>query len=166
MSWFDLVTSFFNWLGSLGYFGMFILSFLSSATIIFPTAFEIILFVSATVMNPLLLGVICGFGTTLGEFVGYYIGLGGKKALPEKYEKKIEQARDYFHKYGGFAVLTLFAATPLPDDVVGIFAGLIHYPKKKFFFAVLIGKTILCLAIAYAGFFSAGWVLNFFGISL
>ncbi len=166
MAFIESVTAFFNWMASFGYIGIFILSVISSSTIIFPTAFEIVLFVSATVLNPFLLGIICGLGTTLGEFVGYYIGRGGKKALPDKYEKKLEKAREYFHKYGGFFVLTLFAATPLPDDVVGIFAGLIHYPKKKFFIAVLIGKTILCMAIAYAGFFSAGWVLNLFGLSL
>jgi membrane protein YqaA with SNARE-associated domain len=166
MDWLSPIVGFFNWLASLGYIGMFILAVISSATIILPTPFFIILFVSASVLNPLLLGIICGFGTTIGELLSYYLGRGGKKILPEKQEKQLEKAGKIFHKYGCFLALMVFAATPLPDDIVGIFAGLIHYPKEKFFLSVLIGKLILCLAVAYAGFFSASWVLNFFGLSL
>ena len=166
MAFMESLLAFFNWMASFGYVGMFALAVISSASVILPTPFEVLLFIMGGVLNPLVLGLLCGFGTAIGEFTGYYIGLGGKKILPDKHEEKLTQAGKMFHKYGGFIALMVFAATPLPDDIAGIIAGLMHYPKERFFIAVWIGKTILCLALAFAGYFSAGWLLEILGLAM
>ena len=61
-------------------------------------------------------------------------------------------------------VIFVFAATPLPFDVIGLFCGVVRYPAKKFFIATLIGKIIKYLVIAYAGFYGMGWISIMFGI--
>ena len=65
-----------------------------------------------------------------------------------------------------FPVLILFAATPLPDDVLGILGGAISYPLKKFLLASFIGKAIMNIALAWGGFYGINWVLQVFGVGL
>lgn len=164
MGFVEFFVSFVDWLASLGYFGIFLGSFITNATVIFPTPFHIAVFLVAPQMNPIILGIVAGFGAALGELVGYLIGYHGKRILPEKQEKQLKGIGEKFHKYGGVLVLTVFAATPLPDDVVGIFCGMVHYPRKKFFLAMLLGKTIMFTTIALAGFYSLDWILGWFGL--
>jgi len=145
-----------------GYFGIFLISIIESSTIIFPLGFAVVIFTSPTLLglNPLLVGLSAGAGAAIGEFTGYAIGFGGRKVIEKKWKKDIKKAEKLFQKYGGFWVILLFAATPLPDDIVGILGGSLKYPLKKFFLASLIGKIILNLALAYAGFYSISWILN------
>ncbi len=147
-----------------GYFGIFLISLVESSTIIFPFGFAIIIFTSPTLfsLNPLLVGLIAGLGAAVGEFTGYGLGLGGRKVIEKKYKKDIEKVEKLFQRYGGFLVIVLFAATPLPDDIVGLLGGTLRYPLKKFFIASLIGKIILNLALAYAGFYGLNWILSIF----
>ncbi|NIO44628.1 MAG: hypothetical protein GTN36_03700 [Candidatus Aenigmarchaeota archaeon] len=145
-----------------GYFGIFIISLTEASTIIFPLPFSIIIFGAGSILNPLLVGFSAGLGAAIGEFTGYALGLGGRKVIEKKYKKHIEKTEKMFQKYGGFLVIVLFAATPLPDDIVGLLGGTLKYPLKKFFIATLIGKIILNLALAYAGFYGINWVLTVF----
>jgi len=111
-------------------------------------------------LNPLLVGLIAGLGAAIGEFTGYGLGLGGRKVIEKKYKKDIEKVEKLFQRYGGFLIIVLFAATPLPDDIVGLLGGTLRYSLKKFFIASLIGKIILNLALAYAGFYGLNWILS------
>jgi len=145
-----------------GYFGIFLISLTEASTIIFPLPFSIIIFGAGSVLNPLLVGLSAGLGAAIGEFTGYALGFGGRKVIEKKYKKDIEKTEKLFQKYGGFLVIVLFAATPLPDDIVGLLGGTLKYPLKKFFIAALIGKIILNLALAYAGSLGIKWVLSVF----
>ena len=145
-----------------GYFGIFLVSLIESSTIVFPLGFAVVIFASGAVLNPFLVGLSAGLGAAIGEFTGYAIGLGGRKVIEKKWKNHIKKAEKLFQKYGGFLVIVLFAATPLPDDVVGILGGTLRYPLKKFFIASLIGKIILNLALAYGGFYGLNWVLSIF----
>ena len=145
-----------------GYFGIFLISLTESSTIIFPLPFSIIIFTAGAILNPFLVGLSAGLGAAIGEFTGYALGLSGRKIIEKKYKKEIEKTEKLFQKYGGFLVIVLFAATPLPDDIVGLLGGTLKYPLKKFFIASLIGKIILNLALAYGGFYGINWVLRIF----
>lgn len=152
----------FSQLTTLGYFGIFLISLIGSSTIIFPLPVAALIFGAATVLNPLILGVTAGAGAALGELVGYAFGRGGRVLGEKKFEKELERARRMFKQYGGFFALVIFAATPLPDDIVGIVAGLLKYEIKKFFIAVLIGKIVFHLILSYAGYYGINTVLNYF----
>jgi membrane protein YqaA with SNARE-associated domain len=163
----ELASQFSAWsqsvVESFGYLGIFLISFIGNASIILPMPTFLVIFAAGAVLNPWLVGIAAGFGAALGEIVGYLIGRGGREVIERKQKKWLDRARGWAEKYTLFAVIAVFAATPLPDDVVGIFAGVINYNMKKFFVATLIGKIVMSLALSLGGFYSIGWVLQVFG---
>ncbi len=144
-----------------GYPGVFLVSFLGSASVLFPLPGFFIIFSSGMFLNPVLVGLIAGFGSALGELTGYAVGYEGHNLI-KKYEKQLASAEVWFQKHKGFLLIIIFAATPLPDDIVGIAAGAMKYPVKKFFLASLIGKIILSLFLAYSGLFGIRWIVSYF----
>jgi membrane protein YqaA with SNARE-associated domain len=147
-----------------GYLGIFLVSLIGSSTIILPLPSAILVFTSATILNPFLLAVSAAFGCAIGELTGFALGTGGRKIIERRWKKYIKKTEKLFEKYGGFWIVIFFAATPLPDDIVGVVAGTLKYPLKKFFLASFIGKLILNLILAYGGFYGLNWVLGYFGI--
>ena len=142
-------------LGKLGYLGAFLVSLLGTMTIIFPIPYLITLYIMATtkMYNPLLLGLVSGLGATFGELTLYVLARLGRFALSEKKLKDLEYIKRYLDKYGWIAVF-IFAATPLPDDILYPFLGLIKYDMAKIVLSCFAGKTILTISVVYAGMFS------------
>lgn len=144
-----------------GYLGIFLVSLIGSASIILPVPFIIVVFSAGAFLNPFLVGLSAGAGAAIGELSGYGAGYGAQ-TLATKYKKWFSLAERWFQKHGGFLVIFIFAATPLPFDVVGLMSGAMKYPIKKFFIATLLGKIVANLIVAYAGFYSLSWILGFF----
>jgi len=163
----SLLAQFTAWGGALvkdwGYLGIFAISLVSSASIILPLPSFAIVFAAGAMLNPLLVGIAAGIGCAIGELTGYAIGFGGKQALNRKHRKLLERTEAWAEKHGFFAVVVLFAATPMPDDIVGILGGALSYNLKKFFIASLIGKLALNLALAFAGFYGYAFILSALG---
>lgn len=149
-------------ISNFGYLGIFIVSFIGSATIIIPVPVFLPAFLAGSVMNPWLVGIVSGAGSALGELTGYAVGMGSEKVIPKKHKKWLVRAKKWFKKHGAFPIIVLFSATPLPDDVLGIVCGAVKYDIKKFFIGELIGKTILATGLAWAGFYGITWLLNIF----
>ncbi len=163
---YDLAAQFLIWSQGLaitwGYLGVFLVSLLGNASIIFPVPSFLVVFAVGSVLNPWLVGIVAGLGATIGELTGYVLGFGGRHAIKRKYRKYskgLERVKKWAEDHGMFSVLVLFAATPLPDDVVGIIGGMIRYDIKRFFLAVFIGKVILHIGIAFGGLYG-GWVFG------
>lgn len=152
----------FSLLSSYGYLGIFLISLIGSSSIILPLPSAFFVFFSAAYLDPFLLGLLAGLGSAIGELTGYGLGRGGRKLIKGKWKKKLAETEKLFQKYGGFLIIAVFAATPLPDDIVGILGGSMKYPAKKFFVATLIGKLVLHWILAYGGFFGITWVLDVF----
>jgi len=105
-----------------------------------------------------------GFGCALGELVGYGIGRGSRKIIIKKYEKSIKKYENWFGDGKViFPIIVVFAATPLPDDIVGIVCGLFKYDVKKFLIASFIGKLIMNTALALGGYYGINLILKVFG---
>ncbi|GBC75034.1 hypothetical protein HRbin06_00345 [archaeon HR06] len=108
-----------------------------------------------------------GLGAGLGQFLHYYIGLGGRRILNPKlpygrFQDFFEYIRKKLGKYT-LLIVFIFAATPLtPDDIVWIPLGYMRYPKFKPLLAALAGKIILNLIYAYAGFYGYEFIKHFF----
>ena len=86
----------------------------------------------------------------LGEMTGYMAGLSGKTLLERN--RHYPKFRSLLARRGG---VFLFVGAVIPNplfDVVGIAAGSISYPIKKFLTVVFIGKAIKSTTIAYACF--------------
>jgi membrane protein YqaA with SNARE-associated domain len=150
---------------SYGYLGLFLINLISSASIIFPIPAAVLVFGSGVVLDPLLVGISAALGSAIGELTGYVLGIGGRKVIERRWKKSIDKTEKLFQKYGGFLIIMVFAATPLPDDIVGILSGTLRYPLNKFFIASFIGKLILNLALAYGGLYGINWILNVFASS-
>ncbi len=163
----ELISWFIQWsqgiVFTFGYFGVFIIGFIGTATVILPTPAFLAVFVAGSVLNPWLVGIISGLGMAIGELTGYGFGIVGKKIVEKKHKKWLKRAKGWFEKHGAFWVIVLFAVTPLPDDVIGILAGMLRYDIKKFFLASFIGKTAISITLAWAGFYGMGWILGLFG---
>jgi len=146
----------FGSLQHIGYLEIFIISLVSSATILLPLPGFAIVFASAPYLNPLLLGIAAGLGSGLGEIAGYLAGYAGHNAVERTsifrhHKKQIE-------KYGAPAIF-LLAFIPNPAfDVAGITAGAIRMPFWKFILASVCGKMLRYIALAYVGGWSAAWL--------
>ena len=157
-----MIEDIFSQLANFSYVGVFLISLIGSSTVIFPLPAAVFVFMLAAFLNPLGVGIAAGMGAAIGELVGYVLGWGGRRITGKKFKKEFERANKMFEKYGGFLALVIFAMTPLPDDFVGIVAGFLKYEIKKFFIAVLLGKIIFHLILAYGGYFGINSVLKYF----
>lgn len=146
---------------SYGYAGAFLISIFGNFTIFFPVPFTITIYAFGATLNPLLLGVVCGLGSTIGEFSAYLVGRGGRELIEERYGRRLESAKRLVQRYG-MPVIFLFAALPLPDDLILIPLGMLKYSLRKALMAAFLGKVVMCATVAYAGRFSFAFVRDLF----
>ncbi len=153
------------WMGNLvasyGYSGAFLISIFGNFTVFFPVPFVLTIYAFGATLNPLLLGLVCGLGSTVGEFSAYLIGRGGRRIIDDRYGERLESAKLLVQEYG-MAVIFVFAVLPLPDDLILIPLGMLRYSLKKAMIAMLLGKTIMCVAVAYAGRYSYAIIRDVF----
>jgi len=143
---------------SMGYFGIFAASFIGSASVLLPLPSFVLVSALGAVMNPWLVGLSAGFGSALGEMTGYAVGWGGGKLIERKYKDWIKKYSGWFKHKRMFLLVFIFAATPLPDDIVGILCGIFKYDARKFLLASILGKCVLNIVLAFAGFYGAHWI--------
>lgn len=160
MDWATLIAAFLEWsdsfIAAFGYIGVFVVSMISAATIFLPVPGFLFIIAAASFLNPWLVGIIAGAGMAIGELTGYVIGKGSHHALKKKDYRWLKRGEEWFRKDRGFLFILIFAATPLPDDITGILGGMFKYDWRKFLLAAFIGKTIMNLALAFAGFYGIG----------
>jgi len=110
-------------LGHWGYLGAFLISLIASATIILPAPGIVVIMAMGAALNPILLGVVAGLGSAVGELTGYAAGRGGRALIPTQQQKQFEQIQTLTKRYGPL-ILALLAAIPFPlFDFAGIVAG-------------------------------------------
>ena len=156
-----------NWLLSLssqyGYFGIFLISLIGALSIFFPIPYTVVIFTLGQSFEPLWIAVAAGLGSAVGEFSGYLLGFGGRKAISERYKKKVDLLVRVFNKFGP-VVIFLFALTPLPDDLLFIPLGVMRYSIVRVFVPAVIGKFCMNLIVAYSGRFSIQIIRDVFGV--
>ncbi len=144
-----------------GYIALFFSSIVSAATVIIPVPLYVLIFFASNVgLNPLIVGIVSGIGSGLGEITGYWVGMGGRKVLGKKIKKipkQIHNINKLIKKYGFFGIFA-FGLLPLPFDVIGIISGANHFGLKKFLLAAILSKIIKTLLIAYAGSFTLPFI--------
>ena len=143
-----------------GYAGIFVISLLSNATIVFPVPGLLSVFAAGSALNPLLVGLVAGVAEPLGELTGYLAGYAGQAVIEnqEMYVKLIERMKghNYFSGY-----LTIFVLSVIPNplfDLAGIAAGALRLPIAGFLISCWLGKTLKAMAVALAGAYSVGFV--------
>ncbi len=129
-----------------GPLGVFIVSALGNA-IPYSTIPYLILIViyAGAVKDPyhlLIITLMGGLGAAVGKIIVYYFGRGIRILLTEEQKKNLEVFTELF-KRSTFLAVFLFAALPLPDDILYIPLGAMGYSLTRYFIALLLGKIII-----------------------
>ena len=148
-----------------GYPGVFFISLLGNATVIFPAPSLAVVFGMGGVLNPLFVGLVAGVGEALGELTGYLAGYGGR-AVIEDWE--MYEWLERWMQRNGSATIFVLSAIPNPIfDLAGIAAGALHFPLAQFLLSCWVGKTIKTIFFAFVGaqfmdVLEKLWVLDIF----
>jgi membrane protein YqaA with SNARE-associated domain len=145
-----------------GYLGVFMISFIGSASVIFPVPYTIVIFILGGMLDPLFVAISGGLGSALGEFSGYVLGYYGRKIVSEERRRKMDYMLRIFEKHGPVTIF-LFALTPLPDDLLFIPLGVMRYPFLRAFIPALLGKILMTFILAYSGQQSIELIRTLFG---
>jgi len=119
------------------------------------------------ILEYVLINVLGGLGAGLGKIVTYFVGRGlGLIILSHESRKNLELFSKIASK-GIFITVFLFAALPLPDDVLYIPLGMARYSILKFFMACTVGKIVITLLATSWGklfLYLIGEKLSIYGI--
>ncbi len=105
-----------------------------------------------------LVAIISALGASIGKIVVYFIGRSASKIVSTNTRRRLKVFAKLASK-GIFIAIFLFAALPLPDDVIYLPVGMSGYSLVKYFIAVFSGKIIITLAAVYFGS-SMRWLLE------
>ena len=148
-------------LQNVGYAGVLAVNLIGSASVIVPVPGLAVVCGAApgdVGLNPMLLGLAGGFGSTVGELSGYLAGYGGNQFVQRS--RHYERFRQLVISNGGLA---LFVLSVIPNplfDIAGIAAGSLRYPLRKFLLYVLAGKVIKFVVVAYACRQGIDWIIR------
>ncbi|MBI2856630.1 MAG: VTT domain-containing protein [Chloroflexi bacterium] len=149
---------------SAGYLGVFVLSFVGSASILVPVPGIAAVCAGPGLVKlfPLGVALLASVAESVGEVSGYLIGYSGRGiAEHNRFYPRIVR----WMEHRGGLVLFLVSSIPNPlFDLIGIAAGTLRYPIWRFLAAVWAGKLVKSLIIAYTCFYGFGWALRFFGL--
>jgi membrane protein YqaA with SNARE-associated domain len=149
---------------AVGYPGIWLFSFIGSASVFLPLPAPAGVCAGAAPsfgLNLWLIGLISGSAEVLGELMGYLAGTTGKSIIERR--SWYVKVRGWMHKRG---VVVLFLASVVPNpffDIVGIAAGSMGYPLRKFMPVVFVAKTIKSTGIAFACFHGVGLIQRLIG---
>ncbi|MDA1278673.1 MAG: VTT domain-containing protein [Chloroflexi bacterium] len=148
---------------NLGYGGVWLVSFIAAGSIVIPLPGPVAVCIAAAPtigLNPVLIGLVSASAEALGEMTGYIAGLSGRSLLERnKYYPRIHSL---LQRRGG---IFLFFGAIIPNplfDVLGIAAGSIGYPIKRFIAVVFIAKAIKSSVIAYLCLLGIEWATKWF----
>jgi membrane protein YqaA with SNARE-associated domain len=141
-----------------GYLGVFIISIISSASIVIPVPSWILVAALGAILNPILVGIVSGIGGTIGEMTGYLLGYGGRMAIDNValYNRMVK----WMTRWGS---VTIFILALIPNplfDVAGAAAGLLRFPIWKFLLFGAAGRIPKNIFVAYIGV----WGFNLFPV--
>jgi membrane protein DedA with SNARE-associated domain len=150
-----------------GYAGVFLANLASTATVFIPVpgltaAGQALIISQAQHLNPVAVGLLGGTGMALGEVTAYAGGAAGSQAVeggrlqaPERIRPVVEKVIswiDWLMDHYGTVTLIVLSAIPNPlFEIAGLTAGASRMNFWRFMIAVLIGKNIRGLILAFAG---------------
>lgn len=134
------------------YGGVFVLTMLTSATVVIPAFSALPLAVAvATTFDPTWVALAMALGGTIGETTAYVVGyLGGGKMARTRPPGYVRAER-WMRRYGVWAVLLVSAVPVLIYDLIGIAAGVLRLPLWKFWLFTFAGRFPRHMVEIYTG---------------
>lgn len=129
----------------LWYFGIFVLMFiLNLAPILMPPTWIVLVSFRALdpTLNPLILAVIGASAATLGRFVLLKASSYFTKFLSDERKSSLDKIQNFLQskKFGYFSASFVFAATPLPDNILFITYGLMRAKSIQIYCGYWLGR--------------------------
>ena len=141
---------------TVGYTSIFFLSFIAAALIFLPvSALAAVCVAVAVDLNPFMVAVVAASAESIGELTGYMAGMGGKAIFDRN--RFYLRFKNLFSRYGG---LILFCGSMIPNplfDIMGVAAGSILYPVKRFLLLVFIGKVVKFSWVGLGCYYGMTW---------
>ena len=147
-----LFVHFNSLIGTFGYLGVLVVSFVSASTIFFPIPGYVAILAGGYFLNPSLIAFVGALGSAGGELAAYGVGRGGRELMGPAAKKLtiwIERIDLWSRKWNRFLLVYIFALTPLPHDAAGLFFGAVKYSAFNFLLATFLGRLTLFLLIAF-----------------
>lgn len=142
----EWVRSFGRW----GYLSVFVISLLSSATVIIPAPGLAVVFAMGGALDPVILGIVAGIGSGLGEMSGYIAGASGRGLILRN--EGINGRLHWFTTRYTYPALFVLAILPLPIfDLAGVLAGAMKLRVSHFLAVVISGKIVKHVLVALVG---------------
>jgi len=165
-------------LATYGLFGMLIIAFLGGSLLSMlavPVPYWLLVFTLPSILAPkfqigapILVGLISGFGASLGQLLTFMVGCGSRD-LSQKLVYRVnrsfyDRAMGLAQKHGSLAVF-LMSAIINPFHLPMTFAmASLRFPRWKFFLYSLLGNIVKSSFIAFCGYFGLTSLFRFLGI--
>jgi membrane protein YqaA with SNARE-associated domain len=167
-----------------GYLGLFLISLFAGSPIPIPTPSMILTFTLGSILNPALVGLVSGFGNSIGQALVYWTGRGGHlffKNLGISWKTdennpswvgkilrkfRVPQMREFASRRVLWAVfiLGMYPNPVLMPIIMGL--GAARYNFWKFYVVCWAGKTVESMVLSYLGYFGLRSILHYFGIEV
>jgi membrane protein YqaA with SNARE-associated domain len=163
-----------------GYLGLFIISIFAGSPIPIPTPSMILTFTLGSILHPVFVGLVSGFGNAVGNVFIFWTGRGGHKLFQDfsvsrpSDEPPRSRLRRFFSRLSrvpeiarrrvlvAVFVLSIYPNPILTPLILGM--GAMRFRFWKFFLTLWAGKTAQSLALAYLGYYGLRSLLRFFGL--
>lgn len=137
------------------FLGVFVISIFGNFTVIFPIPYTLALVTAATdptiqAWHVIVMGIFAGAGASIGEVSAWFLGKASKNVIEDGMEKQVSRAQRWIDKGLAPIIIFVFAATPLPDDAILVFIGLLGYALWKTVIWCFLGKIVLTSATGLA----------------
>jgi len=162
-----MIGQFWEWMQQFalqyGYTGVFVISVIGAISVIIPIPYTLFIYLlGAAGLDPISLALAGGLGSAVGEVSGYLIGYYGRAIVGKERQRKMDYMLKIFNRFGPVTIF-IFALTPLPDDLLFIPLGIMRYKFIKVFIPAFLGKSLMCLILAYGGRLSNEFIRTLFG---
>lgn len=142
-----------------GYAGIFLGTFLSSASIVLPLPGPVLTMLGGVLLNPFLVGLVAGVAEALAELTGYAAGVAGRNIIQRN--RFLTRIECWMRRHGTLTVLVVCIIPNPFVDFIGLTAGASRFPVWRFLGAAWVGKTIKSVATAYVGAWGLARLLDF-----
>lgn len=156
-----------KWLIHLGGPGLILLGLADNSVIPLPGSMDVLTIWLAANRRDIWFyyAIMATLGAVIGGYLTYRIARkGGKETLERKFSKaKIDKVYAKFDRWG-FGAVAIPALLPPPFPIVPalLAAGAMQYPRKKFVFALAVGRGIRFTIVAFLGAHYGKHIVNFF----
>ena len=141
---------------TVGYTSIWFIAFIGAALVFAPVGALGAVCVAATVdLNPFMVALVAASAEAVGELTGYLAGMGGSSLFERN--RFYLRFKKFFSRY---AALTLLIGSSVPNplfDCLGIAAGSVLYPVRKFILLIFAGKLFKFTWVSLGCYYGATW---------